>query len=206
MTSTYCESKEARTSQTTTPGFATPISFVSKHDTSEDLVYSPRKKLRRTSSSTDSQQHLAQSSGRELNVTNLRSPASILARLDLSHVPKNEFILALPSQVNMNSNWGIEYARPIMRRSNAFLSKGVTVADSSTDSLNSLLFNGQTSSGLSHAITTTRSVFLPILDLDLDEDFSQEDNPNACGFRLKPRARKLMLHPETRHWDQACTL
>jgi hypothetical protein len=205
MTPTGCEHqlKEARTSPvTTTPGFATPISFVSEHDTSEDLGYSPRKKLR-TSSSTDSL-HLAQRSDRELNVPNLRSPASILARLDLSHVPKNEFILALPGQVNSSSNWGIEYARPIMRRSNAFLSKGDTGADSSMESLNCLLFNGPTSSGPSRKLTTTRSVFLPILDLDLDEDFSQEDTRNPCGFRLKPRARKLMVHPETRPWDQEC--
>ena len=206
MTSTYCceqQSKDARTS-TTIPGFATPISFVSTHDTSEDLGYSPRKKLRQTSPSTYSRR-LDQSADRELNVPNLRSPASILARLDISHVPKNEFILALPGQVDSKSNWGIEYARPIMRRSNAFLSKSDTGADSSADSLSSLLFNGRTSSGPSRAITTTRSLFLPILHLDLDEDFSQEDTTNICGFRLKPRARKLMVNPETRRWDQECT-
>jgi hypothetical protein len=193
MTSSEQQSKEAKTSPTT-PGFATPISFVSKHDTCEDFGYSPRKKLRVTSSPTDSQ-HLAQSSGTELAVPNLRSPASILASLDLSHVPKNEFILTLPSQVNRDSNWGIEYARPIMRRSNAFLSKGSSGAYSSTDSLTSLVLNGPTSSGLNRAMTTTRSVFLPILDFDLEEDLSREDTTSACGFRLKPRARKLMVQP-----------
>jgi hypothetical protein len=196
------QSKEARTSSTTTPGFTTPISFVSKHDTSEDLGYSPRKKLRRTSSTHH--EHLARSSGREPTVANLRSPASILARLDLSHVPKNEFFLAIPSQLNSNSNWGVEYARPIMRRSDAFSSKSDASANSSTGSLNSPLFISPASSRLNRAMTT-RSVFLPILDLDLDEDFLQKDTSNVCGFRLKPRARKLMINPKTLPWDQECT-
>lgn len=204
MTSSYGEPqpKEARTSPTTTHGFATPISFVSKHDTSEAFGYSPRKLLR-ISSASDSQR-LSQSSDRELTLPNLRSPASIFARLDSSDVPKNEFILAVPSHINRNTNWGIEYARPIMRRSNPFLPKGGANADPSTTSINSLLLNGPTSSGLNRTITTTRSVFLPIFDLDLDEDFSPEDTTNICGFRLKPRARKLMVHPTT-PWDQDCT-
>jgi hypothetical protein len=208
------QSQEARTPPTSPPGFATPISFVSEYATSEDLGYSPRKKLRSTSSSTDSQ---------HITVPTLRSPASILASLDLSHVPKNEFILAIPSQVN--SNWGIEYARPIMRRNNAFISRGDSVADPSTYSLNSVLLHGRKitgppSSGLNRPMisttttttTTTRSVFLPILDLDLEEDFSREeevgyddtttDTTSVCGFRLKPRSRKLMEQPGTRPWDQ----
>jgi hypothetical protein len=184
------QSKEARTSPTTTtPGFATPISFISKRDTSKDLGYSPRKKLRRTFS-TD-HEHPVRSSCGESTVPNLRSPASILARLDLSHVPKNEFFLAIPSQLNSNSNWGIEDARPIMRRSNAFSSKSDASANPSKGLPNSL-FISPASSGINRAMTT-RSVFLPILDLDLDEDFLQKDTSNVCEFRLKPRARKLMV-------------
>jgi hypothetical protein len=183
MTSTYSEQqlKEARTTKTTTPGFATPISFVSsKHDTSEDLGYSPRKKLRRTFSSTDSQ-HLAQSSGRERNVPNLRSPASILARLDLSNVPKNEFILALPGQVDSNSNWGIEYARPLMRRSNAVVSKCDTGATQAW--IPSTAF----SSTAQLSVAWRRVSHSSILDLqDLDEDFSQEGISNVCGSGWSP--------------------
>jgi hypothetical protein len=201
------QSLEARISPNPPPSFATPISFVSKDDASEDLGDSPRKKLRRASSSKDSQRLAQSSGGTELTVPNFCSPASILARLDLSHVPKNEFILALPSQVD--SNWGIEYARPIMRRSTV-ISRGDSGADPSTNSINSVLLHGRKlkgppSSGLNRAMTTktTKSLFIPILDIDLEEDFLQEemryddtstDSPSLCGFRLKPRAGKLMEH------------
>jgi hypothetical protein len=205
------QSREATTSHIIPPppGFATPISFVSKHSTSEDIGYSPRKKLRRTSLYADNE-HLtpnSPNSDEELAVPNLRSPASILARLDLSHVPKNEFFLEVPSQVNSNS--GIEYARPIVSRRTLFISKGDSNSNPSTDSLNRLLFNtskhtGPTPSGLNRAMIMS-SVFLPILDNDLEEDFSREgevdfdgittDTTSVYGFRLKPRARKLMGHP-----------
>jgi hypothetical protein len=110
--------------------FATPSRFVERDESTESLESPPRKKHRSdVSSYVDSNRAALDTTVSHLDFQ--RDDAWILASLDLSSVPNDEFILARPNQVR--NNFEIEYPNDISRPRTVSISSDDTVSLSSDD-------------------------------------------------------------------------
>jgi hypothetical protein len=196
------ESKET----TFTPPFAfeTPTTDVLKLDSSDTFESSRRTKHR----SNVASQRIARRTGTGPAVSNLDSPTSILARLDLCNVPKNEFILATPNQVR---SLAIKYRPPTSERPRAI---SISTSDSDTDPSSDLLSwfflaeshhrspTRPTESGPNRATTTTSRVFLPMTEHDQEEGVSPveeaglDETDTGYGFRPKPSPQNYQYATE----------
>jgi hypothetical protein len=196
-------------------GFETP-----KHDSSKTLESSRRMKHRSNISSSVDCQRVARSTGIGLAVPDHDSLHLIMAQLDLSNVPENEFILATPNQVR--SSLAIQYRTTIHERTRAVsISKSDPDTDPSAELLNGIFLEERhrgfptrpTPPGSNRTMTTTSRVFLPIPAHDQEEGLSPVEeagfdatDTRGFGFRLKPRfmkprSTKLPIHYGTRPWD-----
>jgi hypothetical protein len=210
------ESKE--TTFTPPLAFETPTTDVSKLDSFYSLESSRRKKHR----SNVASQRIARIAGTGPAVSNLDSPTSILARLDLCNVPKNEFILATPNQVH---SLAIKYRTTSTLRTRAI---SISTSDSDTDPSADLLSGffleeshrrspaRPTASGPNRATTTTTTtttsrVFRPITEHDQEEGLSTveeagfDETDTGYGLRPRPRSTKLPVRYGTRPWDPEFT-
>lgn len=196
---------------TTSPpfGFETPNRFVARHAFSKSLESPPRKKHRCNVSSSVYLQCIAPRSSTGPNVSHLaflRDDASILARLDLSNVPSNEFILARPNQVSniCDLDYMTYKARP--RTVSVSTNDADADADPLADSedIFGFLQDEQRDSPSPHSLGhTPTSVFLPINVQHLESSLSELHmmGTNGSGFSLKPRPGKRTAHHGTRPWD-----
>jgi hypothetical protein len=165
------ESKE--TTFTPPLAFETPTTDVSKLDSFYSLESSRRKKHR----SNVASQRIARIAGTGPAVSNLDSPTSILARLDLCNVPKNEFILATPNQVH---SLAIKYRATSTERRKISISTSDYDTDPSADLLSGFFLEEShlrspprpTASGPNRATTTTSRVFRPITEHDQEDGLS----------------------------------
>ena len=146
----------------------------------------------------------------------LRRNAFILARLDLSNVPSNEFILARPSQVS--SSFEIEYPCTYVERPRTV---SISTNDPNADTdyvaesedifgfLGGEHYNSlrPPSSRRNPTMASIPGMFLPINVQHLEASFSElhMTNTRGSGLRLKPRPRKRTAHYGTRPWDPEFT-
>jgi hypothetical protein len=208
---------EDTTSPTNPFGFVTPTEFVARHDFPKSLESPPHKKNRNNVSSAVDSQRIAPSTSAGPPVSHLEflhNNALILARLDLSNVPSDEFILARPSQVS--SSFEIEYPTYVERPRTVSLSTNDANADTDPVADSEDIFGfledeynspRSPSSGRNPTMTTISGMFLPINVQHLETSFSGLHITNTRGSRLrvKPRPRKRTAHCGTRPWDAEFT-
>lgn len=209
---------ERQPEDTTSPypsGFVTPTEFV---EFSESLESPPCKKHRSNVSSSVDSQRIAPcaSAGPPVSPLDfLHNNALILARLDLSYVLSNEFILVRPSQVS--SSFEIEHPTHIERPGTVSILTNDANADTDPVAdpedifgfLEDEHYNSPRppSSGHNSTIKRIPGMFLPINVQHLEASFSELHTTytRGSGLRVKPRPRKRTAHYGTRPWDPEFT-
>jgi hypothetical protein len=198
-------------------GFVTPTRFVARHEFSKSLESPPLKKHRSNIFSSVDFKRVARSRTTGPTVSNLDfvyDDATILARLDLSNVPDNEFILATPNQVS--SSLKIEYPTDVVRPRTVSISRSDADTDFLADSEEIFGFSEDEnhdfprppSSGHNPTMTTVQSMFLPIDANHLEASLSElhMNGTRGYGLGLKPRPKKRTAHHGTRPWDPEFTI
>jgi hypothetical protein len=195
----------------------TPIRFVPRHTFSKSLDSPPRKKYRSKVSSTVDSQSVARCKSTGPTASHLdflqHDDASILARLDSSNVPNNEFILARPDQAS--SSFEIDHLPNMDRPRTVSISTSNADTDSIADSEEMFGFFLRPPSPAHNPITTKNpSMFLPINEQQhLEASFLEldmADTHRVHGLRLKPRlmprpGKRTAEHDEARPWDAEFT-
>jgi hypothetical protein len=207
----------------------TPIRFVARHTFSKSLESPPRKKYRSNVLSTVDSQRVDRCRSTGPTVSHLdflHDDASILARLDLSNVPNNEFILARPDQVS-SSSFEIEYPAYMQRPRTVSISTNnadtdpIAYSEEMFGFLEERDFLRPPSSGPNPIMAANPSMFLPINEQQhLEASFSELRMEDTRGhdLRLKPRLKPRLMprlmprpgkrtsaHDEARPWDPEFT-
>jgi hypothetical protein len=203
-------------------GFVTPTECVARHIFSISLDSPPRKKHRSNLPSSVDFQCITKctSASARTSVSHLaflHDDASISARLHISTIPNNEFVLAMPNLVS--NSFEIEYPTYLERPRTVSISTNDANSDTGTDpvadsdEIFGFLENEHRDSpwpplsGRNPTMTTIPGMFLPINIQHLEASFSELHMTNTLesGLRLKPRPRKRMAHYGTRPWDPEVT-